>query len=48
MALTESKMMKLGTAIPNFSLYDTVSGDTLLLGDIECKKGTVILFICKH
>lgn len=48
MALTESKMMKLGTAIPNFSLYDTVSGDTLLLADIESEKGTVILFICNH
>jgi peroxiredoxin len=48
MALTESNMMQLGTAAPNFSLEDTVSGKTVQLGDMKSPKGTVIYFICNH
>ncbi|WP_425420214.1 thioredoxin family protein [Phaeodactylibacter xiamenensis] len=48
MALTESKMMRLGTVAPNFSLEDTVTGETVQLGDVESPHGTVIFFLCNH
>ena len=48
MALTESKMMALGTQAPDFALPDTVSGNVLGFSDIKGKSGTVILFLCNH
>lgn len=48
MALTESKMMQLGTAAPHFSLPDTVSGEQVQFSDMESEQGTVILFICNQ
>ena len=48
MAYTESNMLPLGTAAPNFSLPDTVSGKTLTLGEIAGKAATVIIFSCNH
>lgn len=48
MARTESKMLAIGTTAPNFSLPDTVSGNTLELNKMTGTKGTVIMFICNH
>ncbi|WP_027078569.1 thioredoxin family protein [Maribacter antarcticus] len=48
MARTKSKMLALGTAAPNFSLLDTLSGNTLDLETMTGAKGTVIMFICNH
>src|SRR5882724_5498342 len=47
MARTPSRMLALGTRIPDFSLPDTVSGDVVeskaLLG-----KPAVVFFLCNH
>jgi len=48
MALTESNPFPLGSIAPDFSLLDTVSGQTISLSDIKSDKGTVIMFICNH
>jgi peroxiredoxin len=48
MALTPSNMLPLGTLAPDFSLPDTVSGQTLDLQDIAGAKATVIMFSCNH
>jgi peroxiredoxin len=48
MALKESNMLPLGTQAPDFSLPDTVSGETVSLGDVATDKATVILFLCNH
>ncbi len=48
MAYTESNMLPLGTAAPDFSLPDTISGNTIHLNDIAGRNGTVIMFICNH
>jgi thiol-disulfide isomerase/thioredoxin len=49
MALTESNMLPLGTAAPDFSLPDTVSGKTIRLDEVAGgKKATVIMFLCNH
>jgi len=48
MARTPSNMLPLGTKAPNFSLFDTVSGQTLSLEELKGEKGTVIMFICNH
>ncbi len=48
MAKTPSNMMPLGTRAPDFSLPDTVSGETLSLGDLKSDTATVIMFICNH
>ncbi|MDT0622174.1 thioredoxin family protein [Croceitalea vernalis] len=48
MARTPSNMLPLGTKAPNFSLFDTVSGQTLSLQELKGEKGTVIMFICNH
>ncbi|GAL69907.1 thioredoxin family protein [Jejuia pallidilutea] len=48
MARTPSNMLPLGTKAPDFSLLDTVSGNTLHLNDLKGEKGTVVLFICNH
>ena len=48
MALTESKMLDLGTQAPEFNLPDTVSGDLKSYSDIKGEQGTVVLFLCNH
>ena len=48
MALTESKKIEMGMNAPNFSLTDTVSGETLARDDLKGKFATVIMFICNH
>lgn len=41
-------MLPLGTAAPDFSLPDTVSGKTISLNDVATENGTVVMFICNH
>lgn len=48
MALTESKMISLGTKAPDFTLLDTVSGHKLSLDSLKSDKATVIMFSCNH
>lgn len=48
MALTESKMLHLGTKAPDFNLFDTISGANIMYSDIKGTKGTVVLFLCNH
>lgn len=47
MARTLSTMLELGTAAPNFSLPDTVSGRTMSLSDFSGKP-LLVAFICNH
>lgn len=48
MALTPTKQIPLGFTAPDFSLPDTVSGNTLSLSDLKSDKATVVMFICNH
>ena len=48
MALTPSNMLPLGTQAPDFSLPDTVSGQTRSLSELASDKATVVMFICNH
>jgi thiol-disulfide isomerase/thioredoxin len=48
MAFTESTMLPLGTLAPDFTLPDTVSGETLSLKAIASDRATVIMFLCNH
>ena len=48
MAETPSTMLPLGTALPAFSLPDTVSGRTVTDRDAAGPKGTLVMFICNH
>jgi peroxiredoxin len=48
MALTESNMLPLGTAAPDFKLPDTVSGERFSLKELQSDKATLIMFICNH
>lgn len=48
MALTESKMLDLGTIAPDFALTDVVTGKTVRRDDFMGKKGLLVLFICAH
>lgn len=41
-------MLPLGTAAPEFSLPDTVSGNVLSLKDVQTDKGLVVMFLCNH
>ena len=42
-------MLPLGTAAPDFSLPDTVSGGTVTLADVsDGKSGVLVMFICAH
>jgi peroxiredoxin len=43
-----SDMMELGTKAPDFKLLDTVSGNDIVLTDLQPKKATVVVFICNH
>lgn len=48
MVLTPSNMLPLGTVAPDFSLLDTVSGETMSVSDLRSDTATVIMFICNH
>ena len=48
MAMTPSNMMPLGTIAPEFSLIDTVTGNTMNLNQLKGDIGTVVMFICNH
>lgn len=48
MALTESTMLELGTAAPDFALPDVLSGKTVRRDDFRSKKGLLVMFICTH
>lgn len=48
MAFTESTMLALGTQAPDFSLPDTVSGNTLSLQELRGEQATLVMFLCNH
>ena len=48
MALTESTMLELGTAAPDFASPDVVSGKTVRLADLKGQKALLVMFICTH
>ena len=48
MAVTPSNMLALGTTAPDFSLPDTVSGNSVSLSELSSEVATVIMFICNH
>ena len=48
MALTESNMLSLGTAAPDFNLPDTISGKMVSLNELKSDLATVVMFICNH
>lgn len=41
-------MLPLGTAAPDFSLPDTVSGRMVSLSEVKTDKGLVVIFLCNH
>lgn len=48
MSLTDSTMMPLGTAAPDFDLPDAVSGGQRSFADVAGERGTLVMFICNH
>jgi thiol-disulfide isomerase/thioredoxin len=48
MAAVESTMLSLGTAAPDFSLPDALSGKTISLASFEGSKGLLVMFLCPH
>jgi peroxiredoxin len=48
MAGTESTMLELGTAAPDFALPDVVSGETVRRDDFRGQKALLVMFICAH
>jgi peroxiredoxin len=48
MAQTESTMLELGTAAPDFALPDVVSGKTVRRDDFRGQKALLVMFICAH
>ena len=48
MALTESTMLELGTAAPDFALPDVVTGKIVRRDDFREQKGLLVMFICTH
>jgi len=48
MALTESTMIALGSALPSFSLPDVVSGRMVSPEDYADRKALLVMFICRH
>jgi thiol-disulfide isomerase/thioredoxin len=48
MAFTESNMMALGTAAPDFKLLEPKTGNEISFKDIKGERGTVVMFLCNH
>ncbi|MFQ5554523.1 MAG: thioredoxin family protein [Acidimicrobiia bacterium] len=48
MVAVTSSMLALGTRAPDFSLPDTVTGDTVSLADFAAMRAVLVMFICNH
>ena len=48
MARTPTTQIELGFKAPEFSISDTVSGETFTYNKLKGEKGTVVVFICNH
>ena len=48
MALTYSKMLDLGTKLPDFELTNTIDNKKFNSNSLSRNKGKVIMFICNH
>lgn len=48
MVMVESTMLPLGTAAPDFSLTDVVSGQTISLASFAGAPALLVMFICRH
>lgn len=48
MVKTLSTMLELGTAAPDFTLPDVVSGQVISLDTFTGKKALLVMFICRH
>jgi peroxiredoxin len=48
MALTESTMLELGAAAPDFALTDVVTGKTVRRNDFRGQKALLVMSICAH
>lgn len=48
MARTESTMLALGTAAPDFRLPDVTSSELFSLEQFQGKKALLVMFICRH
>jgi len=48
MALTESTMLELGAAAPDFALTDVVTGKSIRRDDYRGQKALLVMFICTH
>ena len=48
MVATPSTMPPLGTKIPEFSLADVVSGETVSAADLVSAPASLVMFICNH
>jgi thiol-disulfide isomerase/thioredoxin len=45
---TPSTMLELGTPVPDFSLVDVRTGETVSLADFADARGLLVMFICNH
>ena len=48
MSRTESTMLALGTAAPDFSLPEPATGKTISLSDVAGNKALLVTFMCNH
>lgn len=48
MALTESNMLPLGTAAPDFFLPNSIDDRPYSFADLRSPVGTVVMFLCNH
>jgi peroxiredoxin len=48
MARTNSTMLPLGTAAPDFALPDVVTGKTVALADFKNSSALLVAFLCNH
>ena len=48
MSRTESTMLELGTAAPDFSLPQPSTGNTVSLANFTCNQALLVIFMCNH
>jgi peroxiredoxin len=48
MVMTPSTMLELGTHVPEFSLVDAVSNETVTPDDFADRRALLVMFICNH
>jgi len=48
MSRTESTMLELGTAAPNFSLLQPSTCNTVSLANFTCNQALLVIFMCNH